>query len=121
MNTLEEAGRLAERIRALLGPDVHVTDNALTIAPALADGTTVVAIQPPDLEFPAPIGTVEASWELYAIAGPYTDMRRAWASLDAVIHALAEPLYLAGAKTATYEHPGTPGYPAYVLTFSETY
>ena len=122
MNTIWEAEALVARIAALLDDaDVHVTNDALTIAPALADGKAVVAIQPPDLKFPPPNGTTEATWELYAIAGPYADMRFAWARLDLIITTLAEPLTLDSASTATYEHPGTPGFPAYVLTFTDTY
>lgn len=126
MNTIWEAEALVDRITGLLGTtlagdEVHVTSDALTIAGALADGKAVVAIQPPNLKFPPPVGTTEADWELYAIAGPYADMRHAWARLDLIITTLAEPLNLDSASTATYEHPGTPGFPAYVLTFTETY
>lgn len=121
MNTLDEAENLAHRIGGLVDDGVHVTADALTVAPALADGKAVVAIQPPDLKFPPPFGTTEATWTLYAIAGPYADLRHAWTRLDHIISQLADPLPLDSATTATYEHPGTPGFPAYVLTFTDTY
>lgn len=119
MSRLERAEELRGEIAHILGAAVTVTTNPLNIAPALSAGHPVVAIQPPDLSFPTWHST-EATWEIYVIAGPFADQYRAWETIDGIISELVEPLAVDTAKAATFAHPGTPEYPAYVLTFTET-
>lgn len=114
----DRAAELVAIIQDALGEDVTVTDNPVEIPPALSAGRPVAALMPPNLSFPTWTHT-ETEWELYVIAGPYADMRRAWETIDSIITELVEPLAVATAKTATFAHPGMPEYPAYVLTFTE--
>jgi hypothetical protein len=120
--TIERATELVAEVLAILTAEsiegVLVTTNALAIPPALAVGA-VVAIQPPKLKYVAPFPSVEATWELFVIAGPYADRLAAWATIDPIITALQLPLDIDTAEPANFQHPSMPEYPAYVLTFTE--
>lgn len=113
------ADELVAEISDLVPANVSVTADPLTIPAALSNGQPVIVIQPPDLAFPTFTAT-EATWELYVIAGPFDDTRRAWDTMAALIDALTVPLALDTAKPASFAAPNMPQYPAYVLTFSET-
>lgn len=116
----ERADELVAEIQALVAGDVTVTADPLKIPGALSAGRPVIVVQPPDLAFPTYTAT-DATWELYAIAGPVQDTRAAWETIAALIDALTVPLSLDSAKPASFAAPSMPEYPAYVLTFSETY
>lgn len=116
----ERADELVLEIQALVSADVTVTADPLKIPGALSAGRPVIAVQPPDLSFPTHYAT-EATWELYAVAGPVQDTRAAWETIAAMIDALTVPLSIETAKPASFAAPSMPEYPAYVLTFSETY
>lgn len=122
MSRIERAAELATETRDILAgaaiDNVTVTLDPLEIPPALANGP-VVAIQPPDLRF-ITYGAADADWELYVIAGPYSDRLAAWAVIDPIISALETPLNITTAKAANYEHASMPAYPAYVLALTET-
>lgn len=120
--------RAIDRAEALVAEVLHlltaeaieatVTTDALAIPAALAVGP-VVAIQPPKLKYPAPYPSIEATWELFVIAGPYADRLAAWRVIDPIIEALQLPLDIDTADPANFQHPSMPEYPAYVLTFTE--
>lgn len=119
---IDRAAELVAEVQALLTGEaienVLVTTDALAIPPALAVGA-VVAIQPPKLKYVAPYPSVEATWELFVIAGPYADRLAAWATIDPIIEALQLPLDIDTADPANFQHPSMPEYPAYVLSFTE--
>jgi len=116
------ATELVAEVQAILTAEaieaVTVTTDALAIPAALAVGA-VVAIQPPKLKYPAPYPSIEATWELFVIAGPYADRLAAWETIDPIIEALQLPLDIDTADPANFQHPSMPEYPAYVLTFTE--
>lgn len=121
MNGPQRADELVQEITAILGrDDVTVTANPLEIPPALSDGRPVVSVEPPEISYPTHYAT-EATWDLYLIAGPVQDTRAAWETIAALIDALTVPLSIDTAKPASFAAPSMPQYPAYVLTFSETY
>lgn len=120
MSGYAAAAELVERIQGILGADVTVTMDPLDIVPSLSSMRPVVAVNPPDMDFITWTAT-EMEWEVHVIAGPVADRNAAWLTLDGLVHTLAEPLAVATAKTASFAHPGAPEYPAYVLTFTETY
>ena len=87
---LETAQALqAEAIEALDPDQVLVTLNQAEMAPALAAGQQVVLIPPPATSSPTGHQVV-ATWQLYLVSGPQTDLVAAWANLDALLVALAE-------------------------------
>lgn len=120
MNGPERADELVREITALLGAEVTVTADPLKIPASLAAGIPVVSVEPPELTFPTWTAT-EAAWELYVIAGPFADTRKAWETISGLIEPLLEPLAIESAKPASFAAPSMPEYPAYVLTFSETH
>jgi hypothetical protein len=124
VSTVERAGDLEAEIIGILVAagidDATATSDLLKVPAALANGP-VVAVQPPKLKFIATMAGygIEATWELFIIAGPYADRLAAWTTMDPIIQALATPLSIDDAEPATFSHPGMPEYPAYVLSFTE--
>jgi hypothetical protein len=119
---IDRANELKAEVLAILTAEnidgVLVTTDALAIPPALAVGA-VVAIQPPKMKYVAPYPSIEATWELFVIAGPYADRLAAWEVIAPITDALQLPLDIDTADPANFQHPSMPEYPAYVLTFTE--
>lgn len=119
MNGPQRADELVAEIAGLLGEPVIVTADPLEIPPALSASRPVVAVQPPEISYPTHYAT-EATWELFVIAGPYADQRKAWETIAGIIDTLTRPLSIDTAKPASFAAPSMPEYPAYILTFTET-
>lgn len=120
MSGYAAAGALVERIRGIVGDTAHVTMDPHEIVPQLSAMRPVIAVNPPDVAFTTWTAT-DMEWEVHVIAGPAADRNAAWETLDALVFTLAEPLAVDTAKTASFDHPAAPSYPAYVLTFTDTY
>ncbi|AMB58241.1 hypothetical protein [Microterricola viridarii] len=117
---LDQATEYLDAIKAAMLaadlPDVLVTLDALKIPSAARHG--VIVITPPAIEFPS-YTQAEIDWELGLVAGPATDLERAWRQLDAMLDALTTAqLPLERADPGSLPQQGGPALPAYTVTLA---
>jgi hypothetical protein len=99
--------------------DVEVTLDPSELE-SLVNGSNVLLITPPDMEFPT-YTTTKGEWELQLIITD-REVVPAWESASRIIDALKDPLNLEKARATPFaiSSNGVP-YPGYTLTFNEIF
>lgn len=117
---IERAKEILAEIRDILDlaglEDVATTIKAQEI-PAAALRAGVVAIGPPDITWENRNHS-ETAWTLVVVAGPVQDTLAAWATLDAIVDALAEWKCLDKATAGGYASQGA-SLPCYTITTTD--
>jgi len=121
--SIERARELRTEIEVALVA-AAIDDVEVTLDPSelesLVNGSSVLLITPPDMDFTTYTAT-KGDWELQLIITE-RDVLAAWESASRIIDALKDPLNLASARATpfTVSTNGVP-YPGYTLTFNEIF
>jgi hypothetical protein len=121
--SIERGRELQTEIEAALTA-AAIDDLEVTLDPSelesLVNGSSVLLITPPDMDFTTYTAT-KGDWELQLIITE-RDVLAAWESASRIIDALKDPMNLATARATPFTvSPGGIPYPGYTLTFNEIF
>lgn len=121
--SIERGRELRTEIEAALTA-AAIDDVEVTLDPSelesLVNGSSVLLITPPDLDF-ATYTATKGDWELQLIITE-RDVLAAWESASRIIDAIKDPLNLVTARATPFTvSPNGMPYPGYTLTFNEIF